>query len=98
MQTVNLPKSKYSYSALKPVVGAYSLVVIDGEQWKKLRTMFNPAFAPSHLEKMIPAIIEESEVFVKKLDQSVESGGVIKMTDYTTVYLGFSILTKEPND
>lgn len=71
--------------ALKSVIGTTSLVVIAGEHWKKLRKMFNPAFAPSHLETMVPAIVQESEVFVEKLNAIADTGKVVKMNDLTTV-------------
>jgi hypothetical protein len=47
--------------------------------------MFNPAFAPSHLETMVPAIVQESEVFVEKLDKAADTGEIVKMNDLTTV-------------
>lgn len=34
---------------------------------------------------MIPVILEESEVFVEKLNQAVESGEIIKINQLTTV-------------
>ena len=49
--------------------------------------MFNPAFAPSHLETMIPVIVQESEVFVEKLNEIAESGEVVRMNELTTVCL-----------
>jgi cytochrome P450 len=59
-------------------------VTIEGEYWKKLRKMFNPAFAPSHLETMVPAIVQESEVFVEKLNKVADTGEIVKMNDMTT--------------
>ena len=49
--------------------------------------MFNPAFAPSHLETMIPAIVEESEVFIQKLNQVADTGNTVRMNEMTTVIL-----------
>ena len=49
--------------------------------------MFNPAFAPSHLETMIPYIVEESQVFVEKLIQVANAEEVVKMNNLTTVNL-----------
>ena len=71
--------------ALKAFLGKTSMVSLEGEHWKKLRKMFNPAFAPSHLETMVPAIVQESEVFVEKLNKVADTGEVIKMTNLTTV-------------
>jgi cytochrome P450 len=83
--TDNLPKSKPAYMALKTVIGKTSLVAIEGDHWKRLRKMFNPAFAPSHLETMIPYIVEESNVFVEKLNQVAQSGETVRMNELTTV-------------
>ena len=47
--------------------------------------MFNPAFAPSHLDTFIPAIVEESMVFVEKLRRVAGNEEVVKMNDLTTV-------------
>ena len=86
LQIDNLPKAKIAYNkAVKRVLGDTSLVAIGGEHWKKLRKMFNPAFAPNHLEMMIPAIIKESEVFVKKLSQAAAIGEIVRMNELTTV-------------
>ena len=62
-------------------------MAIGGDHWKKLRKMFNPAFTPSHLETMVPAIVQESEVFVEKLNKVADSGEIIKMNDFTTVFI-----------
>jgi cytochrome P450 len=71
--------------ALKSVIGKTSLVAIGGEHWKRLRKMFNPAFAPSHLETMVPAILEESEIFIEKLNEVADTGKVVRMNELTTV-------------
>merc|ERR1711981_705333 len=44
----SLPKS-YTAGALKPLVGAGSLIIREGEEWKATRKSFNPGFAPTHL-------------------------------------------------
>jgi cytochrome P450 len=86
LQTDNLPKAKPAYETLKAIIGTTSLVSVDGEHWKKLRKMFNPAFAPSHIEAMIPAIVQESQVFIEKLSKVADTGKVIEMVQFTTVW------------
>jgi cytochrome P450 len=86
LQTDNLPKSKPAYGPIKPVIGATSLVTIAGDHWKKLRKMFNPAFAPSHVETMVPYIVEESLVFIQKLKDVANTEKIVKMNDLTTVH------------
>jgi cytochrome P450 len=70
---------------MKTLIGENSLVAIEGEHWKRIRKMFNPAFAPSHLETMIPYIIEESNVFVDKLNQVAQTGETVRMTELIMV-------------
>ena len=91
--TDNIPKSKPAYMALKSVIGKSSLVAIEGDHWKRIRKMFNPAFAPNHLETMIPYIVEESIVFVDKLNQVAQSEEAVRMNELTTVYYPWSWLT-----
>jgi len=62
-----------------PILGKTSLVTVYGDYWKKVRKMFNPAFAVSHLETLIPGIIEESMDFVDILDTYATSGEEIKL-------------------
>lgn len=71
--------------ALKTVIGENSMVAISGDHWRRVRKMFNPAFAPSHLDTLVPAIVEESVVFVDKLKGVADTGHVVKMNDMTTV-------------
>lgn len=92
LQTDNIPKSKPAYRGLERIIGKNSLITIGGEHWKRLRKLFNPAFAPSHLERIIPAIVEESDVFVEKLARIADTNDVIKMTDLTTVIPNLHIL------
>ena len=93
LQIDNIPKSVPAYLALKRIIGKTSMVAIGGNHWKRVRKMFNPAFAPSHLDTLIPAIVEESMVFVDKLKSVAGNGEVVKMNELTTVknpYLSLS--------
>jgi len=83
--TDNIPKSQPAYMALKTVIGKSSLVAIGGEFWKKLRKVFNPAFAPSHLDSQVPAILEESMIFIDRLKEVAASGKTVPMAQLTMV-------------
>jgi cytochrome P450 len=82
LQIDNLPKTKL---AVQHIIGKTSLVSIGGDNWKKLRKMFNPAFAPSHIETFIPVIVEESLIFIEKLNRVADTGQVVKMNTLTMV-------------
>lgn len=75
----NIPKHLHTYAFLDPIIGKTSLVTVSGDYWKKVRKMFNPAFATSHLETLVPGIIEEVMVFVDKLDNAATSGKVLEL-------------------
>lgn len=74
----NLPKHLQTYDFMRPILGKTSLVTVYGEYWRKVRRMFSPAFAVSHLETLIPGVIEESMVFVKILENAAKEGEVLK--------------------
>jgi cytochrome P450 len=92
MQIDQLPKSKPAFDALRTVLGKSSIVAIEGDQWKRLRKMFNPAFAQSHLDTLIPAMVEECEIFAQRLEDVADTGTIIEMNHFTTV-LPISSLT-----
>jgi cytochrome P450 len=96
LQIDNLPKSKPGYEQFSHVIGKTSIVALNGEHWKKLRKLFTPAFAQSHVETFIPVILEESMVFVDKLNHIMQTGEITKMNDLTTVcFTLFDVLTSD---
>jgi cytochrome P450 len=64
-----------------PILGKTSLVTVDGDYWRKVRKMFNPAFSVSHLETLIPGILEESMVFVSILEEGAKTGQTLLLGD-----------------
>jgi cytochrome P450 len=75
----NLPKHLLTYDFMLPILGKTSLVTAKGDYWRKVRKMFSPAFATSHLETLVPGIIEESLVFIKVLNDAADSLQVLKL-------------------
>jgi cytochrome P450 len=63
----------------------------NGELWKALRKQFNPGFAPQHLVKMIPLMLEKTDIFMEKLDVVARSGAVTEM-DRLCVNCTFDII------
>ncbi|KAH8586607.1 cytochrome P450 [Bisporella sp. PMI_857] len=64
--------------------GGTDLVCSDGPEWKQGRKIFNPGFAASNLLSMIPAFIEEVNIFVAKLRDLATKGNIIKLEDPAT--------------
>ena len=77
----NLPKDVDAFKCLLSIIGPTSIVTAQGDHWRKLRKMFNPAFSSSQLESLVPGIIQESLVFVGILNKAAESGHVLTFGD-----------------
>jgi cytochrome P450 len=89
----NLPKHQEFYDFLKPILGESSMVTVTGDYWHKLRKMFNPAFSASHVETLVPGIVEESMVFVDFLTNGAKSGEIVHLGDLLPVSLYICALT-----
>jgi hypothetical protein len=63
----NLPKSHLEGAFLKPLTDAKDIGSQSGEAWHTWRMRFNPGFSASNIANLIPAVIEEVEVFVAVL-------------------------------
>src|SRR5271156_5126614 len=79
LHTDNLPKHLLTYDFMVPIIGKTSLVTAKGDYWRKVRKMFSPAFATSHLETLVPGIVEEVLVFLDVLNESAGKGNVLKL-------------------
>lgn len=56
-----------------------SILTMEGEEWYRVRKMFNPAFSQTHLETLVPQMSQEMLVFVAKLERAAESGSTVMM-------------------
>lgn len=62
-------------------IGPRGMVSQEGEQWKELRTMFNPGFSQANLLSMVPMMVEETTIFVDRLSKIAAGDGFIENTD-----------------
>ena len=79
LHTDNLPKHLLTYDFMVPIIGKTSLVTVTGDYWRKVRKMFSPAFASSHLETLVPGVVEEALVFLDVLHEAADKGIVLKL-------------------
>ncbi|KAI1137908.1 cytochrome P450 [Hypoxylon sp. FL0543] len=68
----------------KPFTGGEDLVNLDGLEWKRARSMFNPGFSARNLLSLVPDMIEEALVFRERLGKAAASGEVVRLEKYTT--------------
>jgi cytochrome P450 len=77
----SVPKSG-TYSALKPLLGADSIITKEGADWKAIRKRFSPGFQPKYIHSLAGAIVAKTEIFVERLQSAANSGITFKMADY----------------
>ncbi|KAK3316871.1 cytochrome P450 [Apodospora peruviana] len=68
------PKVPEIWKQLEHLAGPKSIISADGEEWKALRKHFNPGFAPSHLVKLLPSILDKAFLFLDHLDTYASTG------------------------
>lgn len=74
-QTHVMRKHPLLKDAFGAVVGRKSISILEGAEWKKFRSLFNPGFSSTNILTLMPAMLEECEVFVSKLSKIANSGG-----------------------
>lgn len=80
-QTKSLPKHTLSKQFLRNMTGEKSIVTSEGAEWKMLRSMFSPGFAPNYLTGLVPQIVRHLEIFQNRLRQVAILGEVIPMQE-----------------
>jgi cytochrome P450 len=63
------------------ISGSTSLLLIGGEKWKKIRSLFNPGFAIGHLMTLVPSIVDDGLIFWDKLNELSNSQKVTPLED-----------------
>jgi cytochrome P450 len=67
-------------------------IILQGEEWKRLRKRFNVGFAPQHLITLLPCILEKSFAFLGHLDKFARTGQSFSLVSLTG-NLTFDIIT-----
>ncbi|RFU36302.1 hypothetical protein B7463_g99, partial [Scytalidium lignicola] len=57
--------------------GRRGMVVLEGNEWKEVRTMFNTGFSQANLFSMVPMMAEQSEKFADRLSKFAREGGFV---------------------
>ncbi|KAJ6089055.1 hypothetical protein N7499_003902 [Penicillium canescens] len=80
-QTTSLPKHPSLEGEFRPFTQLNDLLTMSGETWKTWRGIFNPAFSVKNILSLIPAFLEEIDVFVDQLKGAAKSGKVFRLED-----------------
>jgi cytochrome P450 len=77
----SLPKFWVYPKFIAHITGMKSMILTEGAEWKRARTLFNPGFAPSHLMTLVPSIVDDTRIFYGILAGLSESQKVTPIDD-----------------
>ncbi|KAI9851999.1 MAG: hypothetical protein M1838_002122 [Thelocarpon superellum] len=66
------------------ITGPTSILTSNGEEWRKVRALFNPAFALSHLMTLSGTIVDHTLTFCASLEEHAARGDIFLLEDLTT--------------
>jgi cytochrome P450 len=78
-QETSLPKHDMLKEEFKPFSKGKDLLNLDGQEWKRWRSIFNQGFSAKNLLSFVPAIVEEVLVFRDWLKLVAETDDVVKL-------------------
>ena len=84
IQKHSLDKHPALNDYLHPLLGYDNMVGLNGEEWKKMRSMFNPGFALNHLMTLVPGIVDKVLTFVDIVDEHAGKEDVFEMEELAT--------------
>jgi cytochrome P450 len=72
------PKHDSFYHFMNDFLGSRNLTTLEGSVWKKWRAVFNPGFSASHLMTLVPAMVDETQIFCNVLQKHAEEDNVFR--------------------
>ncbi|KAE9371570.1 cytochrome P450 [Stipitochalara longipes BDJ] len=77
----SLPKFFLYPKFIAHVTGKKSMILTEGAEWRRARTLFNPGFALSHLMTLVPSIVDDTQIFHGILSDLSESQKITPIDD-----------------
>jgi cytochrome P450 len=77
------------------VLGRKSMALSNGAEWKSMRATFSTAFASANIFSLMPAVLEESELFVSLLSEAASrDGGFVRSMGDMLKRLSFDLVCR----
>ena len=92
-QKLHLPKPKISHEMFKAIAGGPNLISMNGNEWKRWRSLFAPGFSSSNVIDHVGYIVELVEIFCDKLRTGSVENTVFSLDDFAT-RLTFDVIMK----
>lgn len=82
-QEHDLPKPSVLAPFFHPFAGGDNLFTMNGPEWRRSRTLFNPGFSTSYLITQISHIVEEASVYVEILREHARKSDMFSLDNMT---------------
>jgi cytochrome P450 len=86
-QEYDLPKPEVLKPFFAPIAGGPTLFETNGPEWKRSRSLFNPAFSANAILDLTASIVQEAEVYVEILREHVKSNDLFCLDGLTCWYM-----------
>jgi len=70
----SLPKGEVMHYEFEPMTGLKDILTLEGAEWKRWRSIFNPGFSAKNILLLVPAFLEEIQVFTDGLRKQAKTG------------------------
>ncbi|ETS82673.1 hypothetical protein PFICI_04549 [Pestalotiopsis fici W106-1] len=80
----SLPKSNALVGYLNRFLGKNNMVSLEGDQWKNLRSIFNPGFSLTNIMSLSDVIVDASLTFCDIIKSKAASGELFELEDLLT--------------
>lgn len=90
---VVLPKPAMSRNFSQPLVGSKSILLSNGNEWKRQRSIFAPGFSSTHLIQLVGLIVDHTQVYCQVLADAAQKQEICQL-ERTAAKLTVDIIGK----
>ena len=85
------PKAEPVRKFMYPLTKVNDLVTMEGQLWKKWRSVFSPGFSASHLMTLVPRILNAVSTFSEILDEHAQTNDMLSL-EQTLINMTMNII------
>jgi cytochrome P450 len=92
IHNAHLLKSPFLAEYVGRLTGLRGLVLLEGKEWKDMRTMFNPGFSAKETMARLSDMVDEGDIFVELLAKIANGEGFVADMDDMAKHVTFDII------
>lgn len=96
-----LPKHPANKQFLGDMTGDKAVITLEGQEWKDVRSVLMPAYAPSYVLSLLPMMLQDLSIMCDRLQDAADKDDTIKLqhylTDMTIDIIGHAVLDVDFN-